>query len=90
MIGDRHKAPERFYHLATIPGRWNSRNDEARGVGRKWSHKSSLGSQGRGFDSREDDWSPRSQSRDNGCVQRAYSAACEAQNIVICGNLKLL
>ena len=40
MIGDRHKAPERFYHLATIPGRWNSRNDEARGVGRKWSHKS--------------------------------------------------
>ena len=33
--GDRHKVPERSYHLATTPGRWTSRNNEARRLDRK-------------------------------------------------------
>ena len=38
--GDRHKVPERSYHLATTPGRWTSRNNEARRLDCKCNHKS--------------------------------------------------
>ena len=43
-----------FYYSATLPGCWKSQNYEARRVLCMWRHKSSLGTQGRGFNPRED------------------------------------
>ena len=42
------------YYSATLPGRWNAGKTRPEESVCKWNHKSSLGSQGRRFEPRED------------------------------------
>ena len=81
--GDRHKVPEQSYHLATTPGRWTSRNNDARRLDHKCNHKPNLDRKVTGSNPKRT-MLPRLQSRDNCSMERAYYDACWSSLIIVC------
>ena len=79
---DREVLVHTSHHSATLPGRWKSQNNEARIIVCKWSHKSWLGPQGRGFDPERTVCFSGLQTRGNDCTMKcAYSKACCWQTV---------